>query len=101
MIDKNISEMLKERLSPEVYSIWANDIIPILNKIRDQSIPIEKREISLTECEIKVLCQAVRIWLGEFPDTGCKPTYVWKNELEALKKQLEDLWQVPTGDLGE
>lgn len=45
-------------------------------------------KIELDEKEVRVLLQTVKIWLGEFPDTNCKPSLIWANELKELKAKL-------------
>ena len=45
-------------------------------------------KIELDEKEARLLLQTVKIWLGECPDTNCKPSLIWTNELKKLKAKL-------------
>ncbi|KKL78870.1 hypothetical protein LCGC14_2020500 [marine sediment metagenome] len=42
-----------------------------------------------TDMELKLIVQALKVWHGDFPDSGCKPSLVWSRELEELIKKLE------------
>lgn len=44
--------------------------------------------IELSEKETCLISQACRIWLGEFPDTGCKPSKIWTKELKSILAKL-------------
>ena len=80
-------EMCAESLSPDVYSIWKDEIIPALNKIRT-SLLVKVYHVALTEWDKKVIHQALKVWRGDFPETNCK-SCVWQKELTALIERLE------------
>ncbi len=34
--------------------------------------------------ELLIIRQALRIWRGDFPDSGCKPALIWNRELSEI-----------------
>ncbi len=45
--------------------------------------------VKLTELEIKLLIQALKIWHGDFPSSGCEPSVIWEKELQELIEKLD------------
>lgn len=40
--------------------------------------------IELSEVEIKLIVQALKIWHGDFPSSNCTASLVWEKELAQL-----------------
>ena len=82
IILKRFDEMCKESLSPDIYSIWADQIIPQLNQLR-QSLLVKVVNVSLTDVEIKLIIQSLNLWIENSPNN------IWKNEITKLTNKLK------------
>jgi len=46
------------------------------------------REGRLSESEMRITRQALKIWRGDYPESGCKPTLVWQKEVGQIIDKL-------------
>jgi hypothetical protein len=46
-------------------------------------------DIELTEVEVKLIVQALKIWHGDFPSSNCTASIIWEKELKQLIEKLE------------
>ena len=45
--------------------------------------------IELSDIEIRLIVQALKIWVGDFPDSKCIPSHIWIKELRELIEKLK------------
>ena len=41
--------------------------------------------------EAMIIRQALRVWRGDFPDSGCEPSLLWQKELTKLIDKYDAL----------
>ena len=41
-------------------------------------------QVELTEKDMRIIMQAMKVWVGDFPDTNCIPSSLWQEELKEL-----------------
>ncbi len=44
--------------------------------------------MELTDKDIKIIVQSLKIWRGDFPETKCEPSLIWQRELTELINRL-------------
>lgn len=47
--------------------------------------------IIINKKEARIIRQALMIWRGAFPDTGCEPSKIWQSELTELVDKCDIL----------
>jgi hypothetical protein len=57
--------------------------------------------IELTEVEVRVIVQAMKVWVGDFPETNCIPSLIWKKELRELIKKLQPFFKEHKMDMDD
>ena len=45
--------------------------------------------IELSELDIKLIVQDLKIWVGDFPSSGCEVSVIWQKELKELIEKLQ------------